>query len=297
MMTAKYGDAVTEAARAGIDLNELGSAEVLPIASIQVDEDYQRQLRYDLVNKIGREYDIVKAGPILVNERPGDGLWCVDGQHRMAGAAQAGETEIFAHVTHGLTVAEEAELRLARNDRRSDNTFEKFRTRLVMGDEKAHAIMEIARQHGTQINLQANIRSGINASVAAEVLYDAGSGDGVWLGRVLTFLSDTFGEENMGGSVTSASLMKAVAWFLDRHPSVAGELKLRLQAVGTEEVDRQARNHRAINGGSQWINYYRSLVGIYNHGRQERNKLEARTVGSITELGTAARPSGTRPRS
>src|SRR5262245_47300261 len=93
---------VSKDAIKGIELNGLGSAEVLPIAEIIVDPDYQRALRHDLVNKIGREYDIVKAGPILVSRRGGK-YYCVDGQHRLAGALQAGETEIFAHVVHGLT--------------------------------------------------------------------------------------------------------------------------------------------------------------------------------------------------
>jgi len=289
----KYGPQVTDEARAGIDLDDAGSAEVLLIEDIQVDEEYQRELRHDLVNKIALAYDIVKAGPILVNKRKqkdGGGLWCIDGQHRMAGALQAGETEIFAHVTHGLSKQEEAELRLARNDRRSDSTFEKFRTRLVMGDRKVEDMVEIARQHGTTLNMSPQFSSGINALVACEALYDAGEGGGVWLGRVLRFLRDTFGEDKMGGSVVSGSMLKAVAWFLDRHPRQARDLQVRLRQVGVAEIDRQARNHKAINGGSQWLNYYRALVATYNHGRQEKNKIEAKTIGSIKQLGEAGHP-------
>ena len=286
----------TDVATKGIDLNGLGSAEVIPIGSIQVDEEYQRELRHDLVNKIGSEYDIVKAGPILVNERDpennqGDGLWAVDGQHRMAGALQAGETEIFAHVVHGLTRAEEAELRLARNDRRSDNTFEKFRARLVMGDEKAHAIVECVRQQGAKLNLAVSPTHGINALVAAETLYNAGDGAGVWLGRVLRFLRETFGEEHLGGKVVGANMMKAVAWFIDRHPHVRqSELSTRVSNAGMEEIDRQARNHQAINGGALWVNHYRALVAIWNHGRMEQNKIEAKTIGSLAQLGRQGVP-------
>jgi len=124
---------LSDAAVTGMDLNGLGSAEIVGIEWINVDGAYQRDLRHDLVNKIAREYDIVKAGAILLSVREDGTLWCVDGQHRLAGAQQSGETEIFAHVVHNLTQAEEAELRLARNERRSDTIAEKFRTRLVMG--------------------------------------------------------------------------------------------------------------------------------------------------------------------
>ena len=102
-----------------IDLGDWGSAEVLQIADIQIDPDYQRDLRHDLIDKIAREYDVVKAGPILVSKRADGSLWNVDGQHRMIGAERAGETEVFANVVHGLTQEQEAALRLARNDRRA----------------------------------------------------------------------------------------------------------------------------------------------------------------------------------
>lgn len=296
-----YGPHVSDAASTGIDLADFGSAEVVAIDAIRVDDEYQRELRHDRVNAIATDYDLVKAGPILLNERKnGSGvLWCVDGQHRMAGAAQAGETEIFAHVTHGLSLQQEAALRLARNDRSADTTFEKFRGRLVMGDPKAEAMVELVRQKGTRLNTTVNVHEGINALRAAETLYDAGGGDGLWLGQVLDFLRETFGEANMGGQVVSSSMMKAVAWFLDRHAhraKIRSDLTDRLERAGIDEVDRQARNHRAINGGAQWLNYYRALVGVYNFGRQDKNKIEARTIGSISQLGDSASPRpGRRP--
>lgn len=281
---------LTVAASKGLDLDSMGSAEVLTIAAINIDEDYQRDLRHGFVSELARNYDIVKAGAILVNERADSTLWCVDGQHRMTAADQAGEQEIFAHVTHGLTKEQEAELRLARNNRKSDNVFEKFRTRLVMGDEKAHAMVELARQHGTELNLQANIHHGINALVTAEVLYDAGGGNGVWLGRTLRFLNETF-EGELRGTNVGANMLKAVAWFIDRH-AAQGEARLkdmreRIARIGMEDIDRKARAHKAINGGAEWVNYYRTLVEIYNFGRSNNAKLEAKTGGSIMELGRA----------
>lgn len=279
---------LSPAASKGLDLDSMGTAEVIAIAAINIDEDYQRDLRHTFVNQIARNYDIVKAGPILVNERVDGSLWCVDGQHRMMGADQAGEEEIFAHVTHGLTKQEEAELRLARNDRKSDNVYEKFRTRLVMGDVKAHSMVELARQHGTQLNLSVNAHKGVNALVTAELLYDAGGGNGVWLGRVLRFLNETF-DSNLGGQNVSANMLKAVAWFIDRHAAQGEarlkELRERVARLGMEDLDRKARAHKAINGGSDWVNYYRTLVETYNSGRSDKNKLEAKTTGGISELG------------
>jgi hypothetical protein len=137
---------VSGQAVSGDDFGGYGTAEVLPVDQLNIDPDYQRDVRHDLVNKIGREYDLVKAGPILVNERSDKTLWVVDGQHRLLGAIQFGEQEVFANVTHGLTQEQEAALRLARNDRRSDSIYEKFRTRLVMnGSARAAPTTSAAR--------------------------------------------------------------------------------------------------------------------------------------------------------
>lgn len=284
---------LTDAAVTGIDLNGLGSAEVLEIAEIQVDPDYQRDLRHDMVNQIAREYDIVKAGPILVSERDDGSVWCVDGQHRMTGAAQAGETQIFAHVVHGLTQAQEAELRLARNDRRSDSLAEKFRTRLVMGDEKAHAIVEVARQQGTEINLIPNSNHGINAIATVEILYDI-DGTGVWLARTIRAIKEAFGEDELNPTTCSTSMLKAVCWFMaqhvDAHEANYDEFVNRVGAVGVDDLRRKAVSHKAANGGALWVNYYRAIVEVWNFRRQEKNLLRWKTVGSLLQLGAATRP-------
>lgn len=273
-----------------IDLGDWGSAEVLPIADIQIDPDYQRDLRHDLIDKIAREYDVVKAGPILVSKRADGSLWNVDGQHRMIGAERAGETEVFANVVHGLTQEQEAALRLARNDRRADSIYERFRTRLVMGDEVAHRIVEIVRQNNSDVNLVPNAQTGINAVACLELLYDV-DGTGTWLGRVLRALRESFGDDHMNAETCSASMMKAVAWFLAQHvdsrEASYEEFTTRLGQYGPEDIRRKAVSHKAANGGAMWINYYRAVVEAWNF-RRSKNQLRWKTIGSISRLGSAA---------
>jgi len=299
-MTPEEG--LSAAAVKGIDfgVDELGSAEIITIEQINVDDDYQRDLRHAFVNQLAQGYDIVKAGAILVNER-GDGvLWCVDGQHRMAAALQAGETEIFAHVLHGKTKEQEAEIRLARNNRKSDTMQEKFRTRLVMGEEKAHRMVEIVEQHGTKINLMPVNYVGINAIATLELLYDI-DGNGVWLGRVLRLIQEAYGEEvsdatgetysGMTPQTCSSSMMKAVCWFLAQHVDhrevTYADFVERLGAAGVDDIRRKAVSHKAANGGAMWLNYYRSLVEIWNFRRSDSKKIKWKTIGSITRLGAA----------
>jgi hypothetical protein len=298
-------EGLTQGAVTGLDLNEAGSAEVLPIEAINVDPDYQRDLRHDLVNQIARAYDIVKAGPILISEREDGTLWCVDGQHRLAGAAQAGETEVFAHVVHGLTKEQEAELRLARNNRRSDTIQEKFRTRLTMGDPKAHKLLEIVEQHGSHINFSPQSGSGVNAIATLEVIFDI-DGTGVWLGRTLWVLQQAFGEAEgeqrpdlrpgLNPDTLSTSMLKAVTWFLSQHVDSREvnqtEFIERLKASGVEDIRRKAVSHKAANGGATWVNFYRALVEMWNFRRSDARKIKWKTIGSITQLGDASTRTG-----
>lgn len=279
---------LTSAAVKGIDLDAFGTAEVLEIDRIQIDPDYQRDLRHDLINKIGREYDVVKAGPILVSERADGTLMAVDGQHRMLGAKLAGETEIFANVVHGLTQEQEAALRLARNDRRPDTIYEKFRTRLVMGDARAHRIVEVVRQNGSDVNLSPSSASGINGIAALEMLYGIDD-TGVWLARTLRCIREAFGEENMNPDTLSVSMLKAVTWFLAQHVDsrevAYGEFVERLGTHDAHDIRRKAVSHKAANGGAMWINFYRAIVELWNFRRQEKNMLRWKTIGSIAALG------------
>jgi hypothetical protein len=284
---------LSDGAVTGIGLGDLDSAEVVDISSINIDDAYQRALRHELVNRIGRDFDIVKAGPILLSAREDGSLWCVDGQHRMMGALQAGETEIFAHVVHGLTQAQEADLRLARNDRKGDSVQEKFRTRLVMGEEKVHRMVELVEQQHTMINVEnPNIRHGVNAITTLEMLYDI-DGTGVWMTRVIHTLREAYAVDDgdtLDPSTLSANMLKAVAWFLGQHVD-PGELRYsdfvnRLASVDVDDIRRKAVSHKAANGGATWLNYYRAIVEIWNFKRSDSKKLRWKTIGSVAQLGS-----------
>jgi hypothetical protein len=289
---AKNKAGLSNAAVTGIDLAQAGSAEVVEIENINVDPDYQRDLRWDLVNTIARDYDIVKAGPILLSEREDGTLWNVDGQHRMAGAAQAGETEMFAHVVHGLTREEEAELRLARNNRRSDTIQEKFKTRLVMNDPVAHEIVKVVERFGAEINLSPVTSKGINAIGTLELLYKLDS-TGVWLDRTLNFVTDCWlrPDHVITPEIAGTNSLKASCWFIGQHivtrEASWDESVERFSSYDVEDISRKAAAHKAALGAAMWINWYRALVELWNWKRTEARKLKWKTTGSITRLGEA----------
>src|SRR5688500_4417291 len=96
---------LAEQARQGTDL-----MEVVDLRKIKIDKDYQRDLNISRVYEISAAWDMGAAGTVIVSRRKGGELYLIDGQHRVAAAQQAGETEILSLVYSGLTPAQEADL-------------------------------------------------------------------------------------------------------------------------------------------------------------------------------------------
>lgn len=261
-----------------LDAAAAGTIEVVLLDDLNVDNTYQRDLDHGLVNKIAQEWDIAAAGPIVVSRRADGSMWIVNGQHRAAGAKQAGETEILAQVVHGLDRAGEAVLRLKGNTRRGDTAQERFRAQVAAGNEESLAILKIAEQFGTTVNYSNNAFTGINSVSALETLYRRD--EGVTLVRVLEVIQDAW--DTVGGKYVSVSTLKSIAWFLERH---SGEMKRarfieRMRGAGLEELDRKARSHKAAQGGAMWTNYYRAMVEEYNARLPEGSRLMWKLAGA-----------------
>lgn len=252
---------------------------------LNVDESYQRTLDHGLVNDIAQKWNQAAADPILVSKRADGTMWIVNGQHRAAGARQAGVNEIDARIVEGLDRASEAELRLAGNTRRGDTAQEKFKAKIIAGHEEAINIMAICNDFGTQINYSPNTHSGINSVSAIEALYRRDKG--VTLVRVFEVIQDAWG--TVGAKYVTVSALKSIAWFLEVHADAnMDRLRERLKRVGIDGVDRKARSHKAAQGGAMWVNYYRSMVEEYNHKLSDAGRLMWRTTGAARSLDAGA---------
>lgn len=262
-----------------------GRYEIVKIADLHIDQTYQRDLSRDLVERIKNDWDPAAAGAIVVSRRVNGDLYIVNGQHRTAGAAERGMTEILAQIVEGLDSKAEAELRLLGNTRRTDTAQERFRAQVAAGHVESIAIQEIARQFGTKINPTPDTKTGINTVAAVEDLYRQ-DGKGLMLTAVLEVVRDAFGA--IGGRVASASTLKGLGWFLNRHRDEIDNRRLveRLAMEGIDSIDRKARNYKAAVGGALWMNYYRAMVEVYNFRLSEAMRLEPRTGGWSRERDT-----------
>jgi Family of unknown function (DUF6551) len=249
--------------------------EIVQIAELQVDRSYQRDLNQNLVEKILRDWQMIATDAITVSRRTDGSLWIVNGQHRAAAAALANETEMIAFVYEGLTVAEEAALRLKANNNRQDTAQERFHGQLTSGNEESLAILRLAEEFGSTVNRSPNKHSGINCVSALEMVFRLDGG--LTLRQVFALLRDA--NIRLAGETATEPVLRGLAWFLRQHSHEyeRNHLRKRLEVVGINDLLQRARAHQNSLRGSMWVNFYRAVVEVYNYRRSEANRLEWHT--------------------
>lgn len=249
--------------------------DVLEIDNLQVDHSYQRDLNQNLVEKILTDWDFMAYDALKVSRRKNGDEFIVNGQHTAAAAKLAGETEILAYVYTGLTLAQEADLRLKSNNRRSDTPLERFHARLEAKHKDALALQSLCEEFGTQVNRNASGYHGINCVSALEGVYAVDGG--LLLRATFKVLQDAYGE--IKSDVATEPVIRGTAWFMRQHSREAAraDLKKRMNKTGVVELSQKARSHKIIMGGAVWVNFYRALVEMYNYHRPEKSRLETRT--------------------
>jgi len=249
---------------------------------------YQRILNMDKVNKLAANWDPLAVGFLIVSRRPNGDLYVVDGQHRAAAALRFGHVTMEAQVFEGLSLQQEAKLRIATNDRKSEVIWERFKARLVAEDPVAEGIRDVIESVGGNIRLTSfSGRDSFVALAAAEKLYNV-DGNGDHLSRVMAIVVGAFGKptsDNAPGTV-----LYSVSHLVLVHPEVDDErLTEKLSGIGIMLMNQRALHFRGIYTGSRIVNWYRAAVEAYNYKLGAARRLQyktprARTFGHPDEL-------------
>lgn len=274
---------VSRALTQGVAAGTAGEIKLVKVGDLKVDHSYQRDLKAPMLEKMqDRSFDDATAGIISVSLRASGEMYIVDGQHRSALARLEGRESILAQVFEGLTPQQEADLRDRMHLRRADTVYEIFKARIFAGDPVARGMQKIAREFETTINFVPDSKRGINTIATVEAIYKLDQGQS--LRSVFKLIREAWGA--VEGPNATASTIKGTYWFLERHKIEAEYNRVieRLKTEGVASLTRMARSHQGALGGSMWLNTYRAMVEVYNHGLREQNKLEWRT-GSWTVAG------------
>lgn len=184
------------------------------VADLNIDPDAQRSLSQAWVKAHIQDFDVDQLGFIVVNKRTSGKIFVVDGQHRveLLRAVGWGDQKIHAEIFNGLSQSEEADLFLARNDRKAVSPLSKFLVAVTAGDPIACDINRIVRENGLVI---AN-RPGDGHIMAVDALIKLYKGSGV-------------ASQKEGAHALDVALKVAVQAWGRQSSSVNGKV---LQAIG-----------------------------------------------------------------
>lgn len=264
-------------------IHAASTIEEVALSKLQVDYTYQRDPSEALVDVIANDWDTVASELVLVSNRgtrqkesdTRGGLFIVNGQHRSKAAQKKGMEKIWARVIDLRKQTDpgaiEAGFRLKTNVRLGDRPLERFKAQLRAGDTESIAIQKLLAGFDTEINTQANPDIGINCVSTVEAIYRID--DGALLKDTLEVIHDTW--TVVGGKHAQASILKGVAWFVEKHAEESDRTRLvsKLKGIGISALESRARTIGLTMGGSLWMNYYRAIVDLYNEQLRERNRL------------------------
>lgn len=263
------------------------SKRYVALGQVNVDQAYQRKLKKSRVEHISEHFDPDALGIIHVSERKDGSLWVVDGQHRVHGCRKFlgdgwEKQHVEALVYIDLTRDEEAWLFDHLNDVGVMRPFDRFRARLVHGEEVAVAVNGIASKAGFTI---ADGSGSLSCVGVMEQLYNglraqnAKDGPGN-LALTLAIVNKSWGNKSPH---PNGNIIHGLGMFLERY---GGEIdtprlvkKLAEYPGGFSGLLGKARALRDIEGGQVAHAVFELIRRDYNVGIRQ-NKLKALRAAS-----------------
>lgn len=182
-------------------INERRKARVshlrwVAIAEMRVNPRAQRDFNLGWASELAADFDLEKLGFPVVNRRDGH-YFIVDAQHRVAALKMIGwaDQQVQCETYDGMSEAEEAEMYLGRNKRRSQSVFDDFRISITAEREMEIDIDRIVRANDLVISKSRNTAGAVSAVGTLRKVYDqAGAAT---LSRALRIIRDSFGDAGM----------------------------------------------------------------------------------------------------
>lgn len=220
----------------------------VPLDELMVDPAYQRELDERRVSRIVDEFDPALLGTLEVSVRNGRSA-VFDGQHRLAALKRLRHDSVACVVHSGLSVADEARLFVQlQTERKALPPLDRWRARLVAGEEQAAAIDKIVKAAGYEVTGGAGA-SAIGAVTALDRTF-ALDKTGDLLAQALDLLTVWKGEPK----ATDGALIQGLGLFVrdhGQHPKVkSGEVIAAFEEVPARMILRRAIAQTTNGGGS-----------------------------------------------
>jgi hypothetical protein len=146
----------TKPAKVKPPLGSMPTIEWVQLDRLCVDDSYQRSVETGpsraLIKRIGVQWDWRLCAPLMVSRRA-DGLYVIDGQHRLEGARLRSDVpQLPCCILSYSGPADEAAMFVAVNrERRAMNRLDDFHAALAAGDEEATEVRRIVETAGLTV--------------------------------------------------------------------------------------------------------------------------------------------------
>lgn len=249
-----------------------GHLEWVLVSSLSVDARYQRDVSPSHVKNIVKHFDPDTFGVLVVSERS-DGMYIVDGQHRVAALRAMGwqDQRVPCLVYRGLSIEEEAKVFYKpQTERRSMTPAARFKARLVAGEPSAVAIAKCVESYGFNVNLAngGNVHPrDIDAVASLERIARQYGFD--HLPVTMSVIRDIYGTDHV--KITSA-LMLGIATFVHRYQGLYDKRRLFevLHKLTPQRLEANGKDIAKLLGAHSDTAVGRAILRQYNKGLQTR---------------------------
>lgn len=250
-------------------IGERPTLDWIGIDAIEVDSNYQRELKPNLVDKILRTFTWAKFGAIVLSRQADGKFTVVEGQHRWKAASLHPDvTEVPAVIVTHDDIAGEAQSFLAINrDRMAVTTVEQYWAGLTAGDEKVLAISRVLHAAGCDVvPAQGHYRPNLTNSITAidRCLQRYGHGA---TRRALLVIRAAWPDE---AKALRGVLITALARIIRANEKTIADAEI-VKAIRQEsfaKLTAHAEAFRKLSGGSSETALARTLTELYNRGKR-----------------------------
>lgn len=242
----------------------------VPMDKIQVDHNYQREIRPQRVAQILREFTWSHFQPVMLAEQE-DGTFTVfDGQHRVAAArAHPSIKEIPAAVVRLAGSEKEAAAFLGVNiNRTAVTTVEKYWAGIEAGDANMARIRDVLEKAGCEVIQAIGVKPAANKTTAVTAVERSIR---TWGEAATVEACKTLAEAwaNDGGALGGIYIQAIARLFRNNKATISRDrMVAKLRQSDRKTLAAQAETLRKIGGGDASLNLSKALVEIYNKSLQ-----------------------------
>lgn len=266
------------------DKDRRGVIEDHPLSAFKVDPIVQRPLTPGRVEQMANNFDYKAFGTPVVSRRSSGMLVILDGQHRIEArrlyntavfpAGEFADEMIPVEVFHGITLAQEAEIFIGRNNMRPVSALYKFLVRITAQDADAVAVNALVHKYGWKLGT-----SGSTGVMTAVTALERAYVRNPWaLEQALKVLTEVWNHDGESGD---GRIVSGLAHFFDFHKtSVAvDDLVSKMRQIGpASSLIGRARVTQDVLGCGPQRAVAHELTVVYNKYRKN-NVLPAVPTG------------------